>query len=120
VHSLNANTKGCNEKLLTNTGILSYFTANLYRFVTSFCIPLPLMYMRTYKVSLYYTTWTFKSAFITDSDYPFGIFRLFLQWMSFIFLASTVFPLVLVYSACLGLFLTFFCHLSESASCFLV
>jgi hypothetical protein len=39
VHSLNANTKGCNEKLLTNTGSLSYFTANLYRFATSFCIP---------------------------------------------------------------------------------
>jgi hypothetical protein len=42
--------------------------------------------------------------------------------MSFISLASTVFPLVSVYSlpACLSLFLIFFCHLSGLALGFLV
>ena len=58
VHSFNANTKGCNKKLQTNTDRLSIHikfvsSCHLSRSLfTSFCIPLPLKNMRTYKVSL--------------------------------------------------------------------
>jgi hypothetical protein len=58
VHSFNVNTKGCNKKLQTNTDRLSIHikfvsSCHLSRSLfTSFCIPLPLKNMRTYKVFL--------------------------------------------------------------------